>query len=602
MSENKTAVGTVERSALSGAPDVNAPLVALRQAAWALYLIVFVSGAILMGIEIAGSRILAPSFGTSIFVWGSLIGLFMGAMAAGYYIGGKWADKNPSFTTLATIVSVAGVYTFLMLPYLGPSLCEMVARAVTHRMLGPLLASAVLFFLPIFLMAMVSPFAIKLQTTTLTGVGGVAGWLYALSTFGSIVGTLGTTFFLIPVFRVPNVLMGLSAALVITAVVSLVMFKRAVGGLNRDDRTGAAMLALIALGLLEAWMLWPVKPHVPASERLLTYQESEYHDVAVTEIVTDGEGTLFPPHRIRRLLKFNENWESGTYPYHNTYLNSVGYTDLLHLPLLWNAKPESMLVVGGGGAIVPSQFLLHYPGMKQVDVLELDPLVEAVAKDYFQVPKDPRIRFHVGDARANLRRIEDKYDIIVLDAYSSGGQIPFHLMTWEFLREVGSHLKPNGVLATNIISAVENGNRKNERPADLLLAEYLTLSASEQDMKKGASTAPLFKQIYIFPRVHEGESFKGYEDTYRNVIVIATQEEKARNRTELVNTAKALTTGKDPVIKLAGPGFVWHAENIYDRVPKPEELKHLAPLCDELAPVDTMYRPIKKEETSIRLY
>ncbi|MBI3829482.1 MAG: fused MFS/spermidine synthase [Planctomycetes bacterium] len=610
MSDEKNAA-TVTRPPLeapAGAPNVLAPVNTLRMAARALYLVVFVSGAILMGIEIAGSRILAPSFGTSIFVWGSLIGLFMGAMAAGYYVGGKWADKNPSFVVLSSVVGIAGLYTFFVLPYGGSAICEAVARAVTHRMAGPLLASAVLFFLPIFLMAMVSPFAIKLQTTSLSGVGGVAGWLYALSTFGSIVGTLGTTFFLIPYCRVPNVIMGLSAALLITAVLSLVVFKGALGGLHKQDRFGAALLALIALALLEIWALYPVSPSVPGGERMLAYHESEYHDIGISEDVMDiDNGELYQPRFVRRLLKFNENWESGTYPYSNAYLNSVGYTDLLHLPVVWVHAPEKLLVVGGGGAIIPSQYTLHYPSIKQVDILELDSRVREVAQTYFQVPKDPRIRFHIGDARLNLRDIEDKYDVIVLDAYSSGGQIPFHLLTWEFLKSVRDHLKPGGVLATNIISAMQNPPGDNERPADLLLAEYVTLKASEAEVHRLAAPTPeqrqpLFKQVYIFPRVSKRDSLKGHENDHRNIIVVATLEDNRMSQAEIVSIAKSLTLGKDPAVKIDGETFVWHAEHMYDREPRPDETQHLLPLCDEFAPVDTMYRPIKQEETMRRLY
>jgi SAM-dependent methyltransferase len=395
---------------------------------------------------------------------------------------------------------------------------------------------------------------------------------------------------------------------VITAVLSLVVFKSAIGGMHKQDRTGAAVLSLVALALLEAWALFPVSPSAPNGERMMAYHESEYHDIAVSEDVMDHDnGELYHPRFVRRLLKFNENWESGTYPYSNAYLNSVGYTDLLHLPLVWVRQPEKLLVVGGGGAIIPSQYTLHYPSIKQVDVLELDSRVREVAEDYFQVPKDPRIHFHIGDARLNLRDIQDTYDVIVLDAYSSGGQIPFHLLTWEFLKSVRDHLKPGGVLATNIISAVQNPPVGEERPADLLLAEYVTLKASEADVKRLASPSaeqkqPLFKQVYIFPRISKREPFKGHENDHRNVIVVATMEDKPMTQSEISSIAKSLTLGKNPAVKIEADSFVWHAEHMYDREPRPDETERLAPLCDEFAPVDTMYRPIKQEETMHRLY
>src|SRR5258706_1751119 len=123
-------------------------------AAWALYVIVFVSGAVLMGLEIAGAKMLAPSFGTSTFVWGAIIGMFMGALAAGYYVGGWFADQRPSFQMLAAIVSLAAGW-IIALPHFGWILAESIAQKDLGKMIGPLLASMMLFFVPSSLMWMV---------------------------------------------------------------------------------------------------------------------------------------------------------------------------------------------------------------------------------------------------------------------------------------------------------------------------------------------------------------------------------------------------------------------------------------------------------------
>src|SRR5262249_29727694 len=127
---------------------------------------------------------------------------------------------------------------------------------------------------------------------------------------------------------------------------------------------------------------------------------------------------------IIRYLKFNENTESGIHPYHGQYKNGVEYTNLLHLPLIWvhDPLPKKMLVVGGGGAIAPTQYHDWYG--TEVDIAELDPSVANVARDYFQMSKSG-ITFHIGDGRQSLKKLPDHaYDVIVLDAYSSGGQIP----------------------------------------------------------------------------------------------------------------------------------------------------------------------------------
>src|SRR5579862_117150 len=132
---------------------------AAKRAALAIYLIAVLSGAVLMGVEIAGAKILAPGFGTSTFVWGSIIGMFMGAMAAGYFIGGWLADKVPSFSLLATIVSLAGVWVALI-PRIGPAVADTIARSNPGVVIGPLSAAFAIFFVPSFLMGMVSPYAI----------------------------------------------------------------------------------------------------------------------------------------------------------------------------------------------------------------------------------------------------------------------------------------------------------------------------------------------------------------------------------------------------------------------------------------------------------
>ncbi|MCZ7647338.1 MAG: fused MFS/spermidine synthase [Planctomycetota bacterium] len=586
------AVSEPERAEAEGGAGAQAQ----RQAAWALYLMVFAAGAILMGVEIAGSRVLAPSFGTSIFVWGSLIGLVMGSMALGFWLGGMLADVRPSVTVVASLLSLAGLYVFGMIPYLGPYICEHIGRQLTSQMGGPLTACIVLFAVPGLLMATVTPFAVKMVTRRLAGVGGVTGRLFALNTIGSIAGTLATTFFFIPTFTFTRTLQGLGVALVATGVLSLVLWRRALGGFTREDRHGVSFMALLLLALLAVWLNYPVKPWIANGQRLLHYVESEYHDIAVTEeIIYEGNGYLYAPNQVVRYLKFNENIESAIYPYKGKYQNAVGYTDLLHLPLIWNAQPKRMLVVGGGGGIVPTQYLDHYPSMEQVDVLELDDVVRQTAQDHFMMTRDERLRFHIGDARANLSLVEGPYDVIVLDAYSSGGQIPFHLMTWEFLKEVKAKLAPGGVLASNIIAAIENDNSSDDRNADLLHAEFKTLRHPPE--------APLFKQVYVFPRVYDREgNLRGYESETRNVVLLATDEEAPKSLREIVDAAKKLTAGKTPHVQVDGKDFVWHAEHHYDKGFSADDLKEVEPFTDDYAPVETMYRPVKKNEYTQRQY
>jgi predicted membrane-bound spermidine synthase len=590
---------------------------AARRAAWALYLIVVVSGAVLMGVEIAGAKILAPGFGTSTYVWGSIIGLFMGALAAGYFIGGWLSDRAPNFTILAMIVSVAGTWV-LLIPRMGPQISDLVARSNWGTVAGPLLAATAIFFFPSFLMGMVSPFAVKLRARSLSALGSVAGNLYALSTFGSIVGTLLTTFVLIPIKPLSWVMMFLGLMLIVVAIVSLTLFRFALGGLQRDDRRSLSVMVLMALAFGEAWIVFPVQPHIPDGERLLKYEDSAYHEILVTESVMerDGEGGVIFPVKvwkpeeeimwlgyqgIARWLKFNENTESGIFPYRPTYTNAVGYTDLLHIPLLFvnDPPPKRMLVVGGGGGIVPTQYRNAYH--TEVDIAEIDDKVREISQEFFSVATSPNSvnetpapHFYIGDGRQSLKKLPDNaYDVIVLDAYSSGGQVPFHLMTWEFMSEIKKKLTKRGVLATNIISALKNGSDTNGiKPAALFLAEYKTLTASEAEAKPGATdTTPLFKkdQVYVFQKFRPG-----FED-YRNVIIVCTQEDSPRELEKLMSDVKRLTTGSDPLVKVPHLDTLVF-QGLYDKV-EPAELEQTPILSDDYAPVDTMYRPVRIDET-----
>ncbi len=629
----------------SGSGD-RAVVVNAAKAAWALYAIVFISGAVLMGLEIAGAKILAPGFGTSTFVWGAIIGMFMGALAAGYYVGGYLADKKPSFQTLALVVGAAAIWVFL-LPRFGPGLSESIARADMGKVIDPLLASLLLFFIPSFLMGMVSPFSVKLNASSLAGVGGVAGRLYALSTFGSIVGTWLTTFVLIPSMKLSNVLQLLGVLLLLTATGCLYLFIAATGKISRAQvNTVGAMLLVSVMGT-EIWAAVPSKPNLWPGTRLIHYEDSPYHEIQVTEEVInsdvdDKDGGYLIPCKIwdlpmfyqRRWLKFNENIESGTFPYGTKHKNAVTYTDLLHLPLIWVPTPKRILVVGGGGGIIPSQYYNWYGA--QVDVAELDEKVANIAQEYFDMPRQENgklvegIKFHIGDGRKTIRRdLAGPYDIIFLDAYSSGGQIPFHLMTWDFMAEVKSKLAPNGILVTNIISGLQNGTQPDTaHNADLFLAEYKTLHASraqalEIDSADLADKAPLFEHLYVFPKFYDDDELltDGKLEEYRNVIVIATNEAKRRPVEGAPDSLEELAAQLSPMldglkeekdreaavekakVKCDLKAHVKSYKRLLaHKVPSSDVLEQFKViLTDNYAPVDLMYRPVKRDENSHRI-
>lgn len=185
-------------------------------------LVVFTCGAVVMSFEILGSRVLAPNFGSSVFVWGSLISVFLAGLSAGYYFGGRLADINPSSRKLGIMIIVPGVL-FLSFPLYSPPISDWIFMKDLGVRISPLLASTALFLLPSVFLGVVSPYTAKLMICSLHTSGKTIGTLYALSTFGSIIGTLLTSFYLITVAGVNALIMAQGAILVAIAIPLLFM-------------------------------------------------------------------------------------------------------------------------------------------------------------------------------------------------------------------------------------------------------------------------------------------------------------------------------------------------------------------------------------------
>jgi hypothetical protein len=179
--------------------------------------IVFLCGAIVMSYEILGSRVLAPNFGNSVFVWGSLISVFLAGLSSGYYLGGKIADMNPSTRKLAMIILLPGLL-MLGFPLYGSPISDWIFVLDLGIRLSPLLASLILFFIPAVFLGMVSPYTVKLMICSLHTSGTTVGTLYSISTMGSIVGTLFTSFYLITVAGVKTLIMGQGVILILISI------------------------------------------------------------------------------------------------------------------------------------------------------------------------------------------------------------------------------------------------------------------------------------------------------------------------------------------------------------------------------------------------
>ncbi len=396
-----------------------------------LYSVVFGSGAVLMALEVLGSRVMAPHFGSSVYVWGSLISVIMAALSLGYYLGGMLADARPRYSTLAFTLLAAGALTALI-PVYG----EQIAGALSGwgPRAGTLTAAMAIFFPPTVLMGMVSPLGMRMGVSSMQQLGQSAGRLNAVSTGGSIAGTLVTTFFLIPLAGTKQLIATLAAALIVLAAIPFFMERKRSWG--AAAAVGGLLLALWGpTGVLGSVEMSPVGPL-----RTIYAEESAYHNIRVM----DGSGG--------RYLRFDKSWQTGM-NLDDPYTSPLPYPDYFHLAMAQNPDIREVLVVGLGGGAAPKRFWHDYPAVK-VDVVELDPAVIDVARRYFAVPEDDRLKLHVGDGRRFLETSTKRYDLIIVDAYYSDS-IPFHLTTREFMQAVKQHLRPNGVVALNLIGSIE---------------------------------------------------------------------------------------------------------------------------------------------------
>lgn len=489
----------------------------------------FVSGAVLLALEVVASRVVAPYFGNSIYVWGSLIGVFLAALALGYFLGGIVADRWPLTSVFAGVVFVAGALVF-PIPLAAPALLEAIGLADYGPRASPLLATLALFFAPSVVMGMVSPFAVRLRAHTVATIGGVAGVLYAVSTAGSIVGTLLAAFVLIPLLGVRTIIFVLGALLMILAAAAWWWSRR--GGVAV---AAAAIAILAAIGIAVA---------SPAAEPQIRFaQDTVYHRIAVSD-----EGAT-------RYLKLDNYWQSGldlTDPRRTVF----AYSDYMHLPVIFRPQARRVLMIGLGGGTVPTRYHEDYPAMT-IDVVELDPAVVRVARTYFGLPSDGRIRVTAQDGRLFLARARDRYDIILLDAYLID-TIPFHLATKEFMEIARAHLVPSGVLASNVIGALD-GPRSG-----FFRAVYRTFRQ-------------VFPTVYVVP-VGWGEYDS--REALRNIIIIGT-DQPAMSKDAIA--AAAVRAVRNPGVSLAR--FEQAAADLYT-APIPTE--DVPILTDDYAPVEIL--------------
>lgn len=400
-------------------------------ARWQLLTLVFVSGMSSMALEMCASRLLAPYFGTSLFVWANLIGLILIYLSAGYFVGGRLADRFPSQRLLCTLTTIAALWIGLI-PFVSRPVLDWSTSGLDTEnasvFYGSLLAVILLFSVPVTLLGVVSPFAIRLSVDRVGSAGRSAGGLYALSTAGSIVGTFLPVLLLIQNWGVRRTLLA----------VCVTLLAASLWGMRPRWRLLASVpgaIVLVPLLLPQLAPLGPLKPQ----PGLIYDQESFYNYI---QVVREKDGTME--------LVLNEGHAIHSVYNPNTLLTGWYWDYFLAAPY-FNPGPvprqvKRVAIIGLAGGTIARQYTAVYPGV-QVDGVELDPAIVQVGRKYFGMT-EPNLHVTVGDGRVFMRITHQTYDVVAIDAFQQP-YIPFQLTTQEFFQEIRAHLSPTGVLCLN---------------------------------------------------------------------------------------------------------------------------------------------------------
>lgn len=389
-----------------------------------LYLLVFTVGACTMGTEIAGARLLAPYFGDSTIVWANTIAVVLVALSVGYWLGGRLADRRPDLWTLCRAVLGGAVLIalipFFARPFLGASV-DAFDQISIGGFAGSLVGVLVLLAVPVMVMGSVSPWAIRIAMDRVESSGEVAGRLYAISTAGSLVGTMVSALVTIPLLGTQRTFLVFALAVALVAAVGAAGWK------------WSAVPASVAVAIL-----FPVGTIKASGPGEILFEAETTHQYARVVELEDGE----------RRLELNEGQAIHSIYRPGEYLVGNYWDEGLVLPFVTSDRPPSRIAILGNAAGTMARAYGHFFPRTRVDAVEIDGELTELGRKYFDL-RNPRMRVFDEDARPWLRQADGEYDVIVVDAYHQP-YIPFYLATREFFELARDRLAPGGVVLINV--------------------------------------------------------------------------------------------------------------------------------------------------------
>ncbi len=397
-----------------------------------LYFTVFFSGMTTLAAEFGASRLLQTTFGYSNLVWACIIGLILVYFAIGYTVGGRWADRSPRPRTLFTILAW-GTFTLGFAPFIAQPVLRFAAAAFDVLnlgvMLGAFVGTLVLFSVPVTLLAMASPFVIRLLMDDSSHAGNVAGNVYAISTIGSVLGAFLPTLVLFPLVGVTLTFLIFSGTLLVVTL----------AGLWASAGTRALLpfllmpVVLTAAALLNDYRIKSTPGQVYETESAYNYIEVIQRNGYTYLRLNDGQGvhSEYNPN----VLSYGGPWEEFL----------VG--PLFNSPPFTPSDVKRIAIVGLAAGTAARQATVAY-GNVPIDGYEIDPKIVAVGRKYFAM-NESNLNVYIADGRWGLEHSSHKYSLIIVDAYRPP-YIPPHMTTVEFFQICANHLSDDGVLAINV--------------------------------------------------------------------------------------------------------------------------------------------------------
>lgn len=449
-----------------------------------LYLTVFTSGMTTLAVELTASRLLGSTYGSSNLVWANVIGLMLIYLTVGYFIGGRWADRSPHFRTLYRII-IWGAFFCGLAPLIARPILQTVAATLssfddlTNAEVGlaggAFISVVVLFAVPITLLGMVSPFAIRLAIQNTDDAGRISGNIYAISTTGSIVGTFMPVLVVTPAIGTIRTFLVFAGLLLVVGFLGLFISER-----RLDWRM--LWMPIVLLMLAAVVLSGPLRP-APDGMTIVYERDSAYN---LIQIVEDQDGMRY------LLLNEGQGYHSQWHPEQLYYRRTWSYFlvgPYFNAPPYTTNEVQRIAIIGLAGGTIARQYTAVY-GAIPMDGIEIDGAIVDAARRYMGMDM-PNLHVVVGDGRYGFRQLDHRYDMVGIDAYRVP-YVPWHLTTVEFFEEIRDKLTDTGVVVINV----------GRTPTDRGLVEAMTAT-----------------MLQVFPTVHAMDV-----PSSLNTILVATRQ------------------------------------------------------------------------------